>query len=116
MECLAAGVMSSMHSQNAKASAAVTSAQQAIQHETWPLMVDPQTGTITTILSTVQMSGLWSQDTRQRLIKPNGLKGCMLKAVSHTCPIPWRLDCAEGGQHIAAKQLENAHVYRQALA
>ena len=49
MECLAAGVMSSMHSQNAKASAAVTYAQQAIQHETWPLMVDPQTGTITTI-------------------------------------------------------------------
>ncbi len=49
MECLAAGVMSSMHSQNAKASAAVTNAQQATQHETWPLMVDPQTGTITTI-------------------------------------------------------------------
>jgi len=49
MVCLAAGVMSSMHSQNAKASAAVTNAQQAIQHETWPLMVDPQTGTITTI-------------------------------------------------------------------
>ncbi|KAA6421181.1 MAG: water dikinase [Trebouxia sp. A1-2] len=44
MECLAAGVMSSMHSQNAKASAEVTNAQQAIQHETWPLMVDPQTG------------------------------------------------------------------------
>ena len=105
MECLAAGVMSSMHSQNAKASAAVTSAQQAIQHETWPLMVDPQTGTITTILSTVQMSSLWSQVTRQRLIKPNGLKGCMLKAVSHTCPIPWPLDLQKGANTLLPSSL-----------
>ena len=43
-ECVAAGVLSSIHSQNAKASAAVQNAEHAIQHESWPLLVDPQTG------------------------------------------------------------------------
>lgn len=43
-ECAAAGVLSSLHSQNAKASAAVENPEQAIQHESWPLLVDPQTG------------------------------------------------------------------------
>lgn len=43
-ECIAAGVLSSIHSQNAKASAAVENAEQAIQRESWPLLVDPQTG------------------------------------------------------------------------
>ena len=45
-ECVAAGVLSSIHSQNAKAAAAVTNAKEAIQLESWPLMVDPQTGPI----------------------------------------------------------------------
>lgn len=43
-ECVAAGVLSSIHSQNAKASAAVSNAEEAIHHKSWPLMVDPQTG------------------------------------------------------------------------
>lgn len=43
-ESAAAGVLSSIHSQNAKASAAVDNPEQAIQHESWPLLVDPQTG------------------------------------------------------------------------
>ena len=43
-ECVAAGVLSSIHSQNAKASAAVENPEQAIQHHAWPLLVDPQTG------------------------------------------------------------------------
>ncbi len=44
VDCVAAGVLSSIHSQNAKASAAVTNAEEAIQHESWPLLVDAQTG------------------------------------------------------------------------
>ena len=43
-ECVSAGVLSSIHSQNAKASAAVEDPEQAIQHQSWPLLVDPQTG------------------------------------------------------------------------
>lgn len=45
-ECSAAGMLSSIHSQNAKASAAVEDPEQAIQHESWPLLVDPQTGSL----------------------------------------------------------------------
>lgn len=98
MECLAAGVMSSMHSQNAKASAAVTNAEQAIQHDIWPLMVDPQTGTIATSHGTVHTLSLWSQDTRQRLTKSHGLKACMLKAVLHTRSMATGL-CRMGPKH-----------------
>lgn len=43
-ECVAAGVLSSIHSQNAKASAAVSNAEEAIHLDAWPLLVDPQTG------------------------------------------------------------------------
>lgn len=46
-ECVAAGVLSSIHIQNAKVSAAVQNAEAATQHEAWPLLVDPQTGTDT---------------------------------------------------------------------
>ena len=44
-DCVAAGVLSSIHIQNAKASAAVVNAEEATQHQAWPLLVDPQTGT-----------------------------------------------------------------------
>ena len=43
-QCVAAGVLSSIHIQNAKSSAAVQNAEAATQHEAWPLLVDPQTG------------------------------------------------------------------------
>ena len=43
-ECVAAGVLSSIHSQNAKTSAVVSNAAEAIQHSSWPLLIDPQTG------------------------------------------------------------------------
>ena len=43
-ECVAAGVLSSIHIQNAKASSAVQNAEAATAHTAWPLLVDPQTG------------------------------------------------------------------------
>lgn len=43
-ECVAAGVLSSIHVQNAKASAALDNPEEATQHPGWPLLVDPQTG------------------------------------------------------------------------
>ena len=118
MLCLAAGVMSSMHSQNAKASAAVTNAQQAIQHETWPLMVDPQTGTVTTIpwhsadfkFMVPRYKATLDQVERPDEMPAESWTACMSRSST------WRLACAEWSQYIPAKQLENAHVYRQALA
>ena len=51
-QCVAAGVLSSIHIQNAKSSAAVQNAEAATQHEAWPLLVDPQTGASNPILCT----------------------------------------------------------------
>ena len=115
MECLAAGVMSSMHSQNAKASAAVTNAKQAIQHETWPLMVDPQTGTITTIPWHHAYFKLVVSRYKARLDQVEWPEEMYVElyCMHVTFHSDWT---AEGGRNIAAKQLENAHVYRQALA
>ena len=43
-ECIQAGALSSIHEQNAQASAAVQNSSEAVHNATWPMLVDPQTG------------------------------------------------------------------------
>lgn len=43
-ECIQAGALSSIHGQNAQASAAVQNSSEAVHNAKWPLLVDPQTG------------------------------------------------------------------------
>ncbi len=43
-ECAAENVSSSLEPQNARVSAWVDSPEEAIQHQIWPMLVDPQTG------------------------------------------------------------------------
>ena len=43
-ECIQAGALSSIHGQNAQASAAVQNSSEAVHNASWPLLVDPQTG------------------------------------------------------------------------
>ena len=43
-ECIQAGALSSIHGQNAQASAAVQNSSEAVHNADWPLLVDPQTG------------------------------------------------------------------------
>ena len=43
-ECIQAGALSSIHGQNAQASAAVQNSSEAVHDANWPLLVDPQTG------------------------------------------------------------------------
>ena len=48
-QTISSGILSSLHPQNVQVAADVQDAQSASQHPLWPILFDPQTGTVLTI-------------------------------------------------------------------